>query len=164
MVKSKRKPSRIPKDLRKQAVKDIIIRNGGDFVIVRVMDEVFEKYPQYVKPDERTIAADIYEIFDVVPKEILQRQKSETAKELLYTDGVMKALLNKIKPDSSDNFPGVEKNEEVITILDAYRRHKEGKIKIAEAYGLKEKVADKTETTVKGDIGWWRDKVTNSKE
>lgn len=141
--KSTQKIPRLPKDLRKQAVRSIIIRNGGDFVINRIMDEVHELHPNFVKPDKHTIAADVYEVFDVVPKEILQRQKSETVKELLFTDSVMKRLLNSIDPSDK---------EDAIKILDAFRRYKEGKINIAEAYGLKKKVADEVKIEGGGRI------------
>jgi len=133
-------------------IREAVIEAGGDFNITKLAEEN--------NADRKTVRKYINHIYETVPEEILLQQKTETARELLFTDGVIKALLNKIKVSNGELSVTLD---EATCILDLFRRHKEGKIKIAEAYGLKEKVADKIEAKVEGEVGWWRQKVSEAK-
>jgi len=155
--KTKKGRIQIRSNIRKKAVLEKIIENGGNYHIQHITDEIAAQYPKCLPPSRHTIASDIYEIFDNVPPEILRRQKAETAKELLYTDSIMKAMMNKMHAyvgrlfdEKGQPVEMVVDTDEVIKIMDAFRRYKEGKINIAEAYGLKKKVADEIEHTIKG--------------
>ena len=154
----------IPRKTREKAVLKKIIELGGNYSgkINVITAEIAAEHPNKIPPDKHTIAKDIYKIFDDVPEDILYREKADTAQELLYTDSVMKAMMNKVRAyvgelydEKGNPVKLVVSTDEVIKILDAFRRYKEGKINIAEAYGLKKKVADQLEVKSEG-----RDEIT----